>query len=343
LYAKAVKRKLRRDVGALMKRLERRVFLHLVTSAAAMPLLLRMAGAQTYPARPVHIISGFAAGGGVDITARLIGQWLSERLGQNFIVENRPGADGNIGTELVVNAPADGYTLLLAAVPNAVNATLYPNLKFNFIRDIAPVAGIIHVPMVMLVNPSVPARTVPEFITYAKANPGKINMASAGTGSAPHMAGELFNAMAGINMVHVPYRGQGPALADLLGGQVQVYFSTSPGTADYIRTGKLRALAVTTASQAEVLHDLPFVGNFLSGYEASQWYGVGAPRRTPVELVERLNREINAAFADGNMKARFADIGGEPLAGSPAEFAKLIADETEKWAKVVKLTGLTPQ
>jgi tripartite-type tricarboxylate transporter receptor subunit TctC len=323
--------------------MKRRVFLHLATSAAAMPLWLRMAGAQTYPTRPVHIIGGFVAGGGVDITARLIGQWLSERLGQNFVIENHPGADGNIGTELVVNASPDGYTLLLAAVPNAVNATLYPNLKFNFIRDIAPVAGIIRVPMVMLVNPSVPARTVPEFITYAKANPGKINMASAGTGSAPHMAGELFNAMAGINMVHVPYRGQGPALADLLGGQVQVYFSTSPGTADYIRTGKLRALAVTTPSQAEVLRDLPAVGDFVPGYEASQWYGVGAPRRIPVEIVERLNREINAAFADRNMKARFADIGGEPLAGSPAEFAKLIADETEKWAKVVKFTGLTPQ
>jgi tripartite-type tricarboxylate transporter receptor subunit TctC len=323
--------------------MKRRVFLLLATSAAAMPLWQRMAGAQTYPARPVHIIGGFAAGGGVDITARLIGQWLSERLGQNFVIENRPGADGNIGTELVVNASPDGYTLLLAAVPNAVNATLYPNLKFNFIREIAPVAGIIRVPMVMLVNPSVPARTVPEFITYAKANPGKINMASAGTGSAPHMAGELFNAMAGINMVHVPYRGQGPALADLLGGQVQVYFSTSPGTADYIRTGKLRALAVTSLSQAAVLRDLPSVGDFVPGYEASQWYGLGAPRQTPAEIVERLNREINAAFADRNMKARFADIGGEPLAGSPAEFAKLIADETEKWAKVVKFTGLTPQ
>jgi tripartite-type tricarboxylate transporter receptor subunit TctC len=321
---------------------KRRVFLLLAASAAAVPWL-RIAAAQTYPARPVHVIAGFAAGGGVDITARLIGQWLSERLGQSFVIENRPGADGNIGTEVVVNAPADGYTLLLATVPNAVNATLYPKLNFNFIRDIAPVSGIIRVPMVVLVHPSVPARTIPEFIAYAKANPGKVNMASAGTGSAPHMAGELFNAMAGISLVHVPYRGQGPALADLLGGQVQVLFATSPGTADYIRTGKLRALAVTSPSQAEVLRDLPSVGDFVSGYEASQWYGLGAPKRTPVDIIERLNREINAAFSDRNMKARFADIGGEPLAGSPAEFAKLIADETEKWAKVVKFTGLTPQ
>jgi tripartite-type tricarboxylate transporter receptor subunit TctC len=321
---------------------KRRVFLLLAASAAAVPWL-RIAAAQTYPARPVHVIAGFAAGGGVDITARLIGQWLSERLGQSFVIENRPGADGNIGTEVVVNAPADGYTLLLATVPNAVNATLYPKLNFNFIRDIAPVSGIIRVPMVVLVHPSVPARTIPEFIAYAKANPGKVNMASAGTGSAPHMAGELFNAMAGISLVHVPYRGQGPALADLLGGQVQVLFATSPGTADYIRTGKLRALAVTSPSQAEVLRDLPSVGDFVSGYEASQWYGLGAPKRTPVDIIERLNRDINAAFSDRNMKARFADIGGEPLAGSPAEFAKLIADETAKWAKVVKFTGLTPQ
>jgi tripartite-type tricarboxylate transporter receptor subunit TctC len=228
-------------------------------------------------------------------------------------------------------------------VPNAVNATLYQKLNFNFIRDIAPVAGIIRVPMVVLVHPSVPARTIPELIAYAKANPGKINMASAGTGSAPHMAGELFNVMAGVNMVHVPYRGQGPALVDLLGGQVQVLFATSPGTTDYIRTGKLRALAVTTASRAAVLPDLPTVADFVPGYDASQWYGVGAPKRTPAEIVDKLNREINAAFADSTMKARFADLGGEPLAGSPGEFGKLIADETEKWAKVVKLAGIPPQ
>jgi tripartite-type tricarboxylate transporter receptor subunit TctC len=323
-----------------MTKLSRRRFLHLTAGAAAVPAVPPFARAQTYPTRPVHIIAGFAAGGGVDITARLIGQWLSERLGQSFVTENRPGADSNIGTEAVVNAPPDGYTLLLATVPNAVNATLYQKLNFNFIRDIAPIAGIIRVPMVVLVHPSVPARTVPEFIAYAKANPGKINMASAGTGSAPHMAGELFNVMARVTMVHVPYRGQGPALTDLLGGQVQVLFATAPGTIDYIRTGKLRALAVTTASHAEVLRDLPTVGDFVPGYEANQWYGVVAPQRTPVEIVDKLNKEINAALADTAMKARFADIGGEPLAGSPGEFGKLIADETEKWAKVIKFVGI---
>jgi tripartite-type tricarboxylate transporter receptor subunit TctC len=323
-----------------MTKLSRRQFLHVTAVAAAFAALPPFAKAQTYPARPVHIIAGFAAGGGVDITARLIGQWLSERFGQSFVIENRPGADGNLGTEAVVNAPPDGYTLLLATVPNAVNATLYQKLNFNFIRDIAPVAGIIRVPMVVLVHPSVAARTIPEFIIYAKANPGKINMASAGTGSAPHMAGELFNVMAGVNMVHVPYRGQGPALADLLGGQVQVLFATAPGTTDYVRTGRLRALAVTTSTQAEVLRDLPTVGNFVPGYEANQWYGIGAPQRTPVEIVDKLNKEINAAFANTAMKARFADVGGEPLAGSPAEFGKLIADETEKWAKVIKFVGI---
>jgi tripartite-type tricarboxylate transporter receptor subunit TctC len=324
-------------------KLPRRQFLHLAAGAAALPAMSAIAGAQTYPSRPVHIIAGFAAGGGVDITARLIGQWLSERLGQNFIIENRPGAGGNLGTETVVNAQPDGYTLLLATVPNAVNATLYDKLNFNFIRDTAPVAGIIRVPMVILVNPSVPANTVPEFIAYAKANPGKVNMASAGTGSAPHMAGELFNVMAGVNMVHVPYRGQGPALVDLLGGQVQVLFATSPGTTEYIRTGKLRALAVTTAARAEVLPDLPTLGDFVSGYQASQWYGVGAPKSTPVEIVNKLNKEINSAFADPRMKARFADIGGEALAGSPSEFGMFIIEETEKWAKVVKFAGMKPE
>ena len=323
--------------------LPRRRFLHLAVSAAALPAMSRIARSQTYPTRPVHLIAGFAAGGGVDITARLIGQWLSERLGQNFVIENRPGAGGNLGTETVVNAPPDGYTLLLATVPNAVNATLYENLNFNFIRDTAPVAGIIRVPMVILVHPSVPAKTVPEFITYAKANSGKVNMASAGTGSAPHMAGELFNVMAGINMVHVPYRGQGPALIDLLGGQVQVLFATTPGTTEYISTGKLRALAVTTASRAEVLPDLPTVADFVSGYEASQWYGVGAPKRTPAEIVDKLSKEISAAFADPRMKARFADIGGEALAASPSEFGTFIAEETAKWAKVVKFAGMKPE
>jgi tripartite-type tricarboxylate transporter receptor subunit TctC len=323
--------------------LSRRTLLHFALGAAALPTVSRIARAQAYPTRPVHIISGFAAGGGVDITARLIGQWLAERLGQNFVVEDRPGADGNVGTEVVVRASPDGYTLLLATVPNAVNATLYPHLSFNFIRDTAPISGVIRVPMVVLVHPSLPASTIPELITYAKANPGKISVASAGTGSAPHIASELFKAMAGVEMVHVPYRGQGPALADLLGGQVQVYFATSPGTIDYIRTGKLRALAATTRSRAEVLRDLPTVGDFLSGYEANQWYGVAAPKRTPVEIIDRLNREINEAFNDPTMRMRFADIGGEPLAGSPAEFATLIQDETGKWAKVVKFAGVPLQ
>ena len=324
-------------------KLPRRQFLHLAAAAAALPAVSRIAAAQAYPTRVVHIVVGFAAGGGVDITARLIGQWLSERLGQSFVIDNRPGAGGNIGTETVVNAPADGYTLLLATVPNAVNATLYDKLNFNFVRDIAPVAGIIRVPQVVLVHPSVPAKTVPKLIAYAKANPGRVNMASAGNGSAPHMAGELFNVMAGVNMVHVPYRGQGPALTDLLGGQVQVLFATTPGTTDYVKTGKLRALAVTTASRAEVLPDVPTVGDFVAGYEASQWYGVGAPRNTPAEIIDRLNQEINAALADPKMKARFSDIGGEPLAGSPAAFGKLIAEETEKWGKVVRAANLKPE
>jgi tripartite-type tricarboxylate transporter receptor subunit TctC len=323
--------------------LRRRSFLYLAASAAALPATSLIARAQTYPNRPGRIISGFTAGGGVDITARLIAQWFSERLGQNFIVEDKPGAGGNLGTELVVNSAPDGYTLLLATVPNAVNATLYDNLKFNFIRDIAPVGGIIRVPMVMLVNPSVPAKTVAEFIAYAKANPDKVNMASAGNGSAPHMAGELFNYMAGVKMVHVPYRGQGPALTDLLGGQVQVLFATTPGTSDYIKSGKLRALAVTTASRIAMLPDVPTVGDFVKGYEASQWYGIGAPKGTPSAIVDTLNKEINAALTDPKMKSRFVAIGGEPLPDSPAEFGKLIAEETVKWAKVVKATGMKPQ
>src|SRR5438105_12811456 len=279
-------------------RFPRRRFLRVGAAAAALPALSRRSCAKTYPARPVRIIAGFAAGGGVDITARIIGQWLSDRLGQSFVTENRPGAGGNIATEIVVNAPPDGHTLLLATLPNAVNATLYENLAFNFIRDIAPVAGIIRVAMVVLVHPSVPANTLPEFLAYVKSNPDKVNMASAGTGSAPHMAGELFNFMAGTRMVHVPYRGQGPALTDLLGGQVQVLFATTPGTTDYIRTGQLRGVAVTTASRVEVLPDLPTVGEFVPGYEASQWYGIGAPRRTPAAIIDRLNKEINAALTD---------------------------------------------
>ena len=321
----------------------RRQFLKLAAAVAAAPAFPRLASALDYPTRPVRIVVGFTAGGGVDITARLTGQWLSERLGQSFFIENRPGAGGNIGTELVVNATADGYTLLLATVPNAVNASLYEKLNFDFIRDIAPVAGVIRVPMVILLNPSVPAKTVAEFIDYAKANPGKINMASAGNGTAPHMAGELFKMMAGVNLVHIPYRGQAPALTDLLGGQVQVLFATAPGTTDYIVTGKLRALAVTTASRAELLPDLPPVGDFVPGYETSQWYGICAPKNTPAEIVDKLNKEINAGIADPGMKARFAAIGGEPLPGSPADFGRLIAEETEKWAKVVRAAGIKPE
>ena len=319
----------------------RRHLFELIAGILGCPMLSRVATAETgYPSRPVRIVAGFAAGGGVDITTRLIGQWLTDRLGQPFLVENRTGADGNIATEAVVNAAADGYTLLLATLPNAVNASLYPRLKFNFLRDIAPVAGVIRVPMVALVHPSLPVKSILDLIAYAKDNPDKINMASAGIGSAPHMAGELFNAMAGTKMVHVPYRGQSQALTDLLGGQVQILFAAAPGTADYIRSGKLRALAVTSASQADVLKDLPAVASFLRGYEASQWYGIAAPAKTPPEIVARLNTEINAAFADGAMQARFAAIAGEPMPGRPVDFAKLIADETEKWAKVVASAGL---
>jgi tripartite-type tricarboxylate transporter receptor subunit TctC len=323
---------------AIMKRRE---FLRLAGAAASLPAVLHRASAQTpYPTRPVRILAGFSPGGGVDITARLMGQWLSERLGQPFVTENRPGADGNIATEAVVNAPPDGHTLLLATLPNAVNAALYPHLKFVFLRDIAPVAGVIRVPMVVLVHPSLPVKTIAELIAYAKANPGKINMASAGTGSAPHMAGELFNAMAGTKMVHVPYRGQGPALSDLLGGQVQILFAAAPGTIDYTKNGSLRALAVTAPTQDEVLKQLPTVASSLPGYEASQWYGIAAPRQTPADIVERLNKEINASFADSAMKAKFAAISGDPLPGSPAAFGALISEETEKWAKVVQFSGI---
>jgi len=323
--------------GANMRR---RYFLKVVGGAAMLPTLSLLARAETYPSRPVRIIAGFAAGGGVDISARLIGQWLGERLGQPFVTENRTGADGNIATEAVVNAPADGYTLLLATLPNAVNASLYPHLKFDFIRDIAPVGGVVRVPMVVLVHPSVPANNIPELIAYGKANPGKLNLASAGTGSAPHMAAELFNFMAGVNMQHVPYRGQSPALSDLIGGQVQILFAAAPGTVDYIRSGKLRALAVTSATGADVLRDLPTIASSIPGYEASQWYGIAAPKNTPADIIGRLNKEINASFADTAMVSRFAAISGEPLGGTPEQFGKLIADETEKWAKVVKFAGI---
>ena len=320
--------------------MKRRQFLRSITGAAGLAVLPRARAQDAYPNRPARILAGFAAGGGVDITARLMGQWLNTRVGQPFVVENRTGADGNIATEAVIKAPADGYTLLLATLPNAVNASLYPRLNFVFLRDIAPVAGIIRVPMVVLVHPALPATSLGGLIAYAKENSGKVNMASAGTGSAPHVAGELFNAMAGVNMVHVPYRGQGPALTDLIGGRVQILFATAPGTVDFIKSGKLRALGVTSPTQAEVLKELPTVASAVPGYEASQWYGLAAPARTPADIVERLNKESNAAFTDAAMKARFAAISGEPIEGTPAQFGRLIADETEKWAKVVKFAGL---
>jgi tripartite-type tricarboxylate transporter receptor subunit TctC len=307
---------------------------------AALPTVSRFACAQAYPTRPVRLIAPFAPAGASDITARLIGQWLSERLGQQFVIDNRPGAGGNIGTEAVVRAPADGYTLLLCGAFSAINATLYDKLNFNFIRDIAPVASIIRAPFVMAVNPTVPAKTVPEFILYANANSGKISMASVGIGSGTHMAGELFKMMAGVNMVHVPYRGGGPALTDLLGGQVQVMFVTTVSSIEHINTGRLRALAVTTMSRAEALPDLPTMDSFLPGYEASVLQGIGAPKNTPVEVIDKLNKEINAGLADPKLKARLADVGGTPLVGSAADFGRLIADETEKWGKVVKFVGI---
>jgi tripartite-type tricarboxylate transporter receptor subunit TctC len=321
-------------------KLPRRRFLHLTAGAAALPAVSRFAWAQAYPTRPVRLIVPFAAGGSTDITARLMGQWLSERLGQPFVTENRPGAGTNIGTEAVVRAPPDGYTLLLVGPPSAINATLYDKLNFNFIRDIAPVAGVIRVPNVMVVNPSVPAKTVPEFIAYAKTNPRKVNMASSGNGTSPHVAGELFKLMSGVDLVHVPYRGGAPALTDLIAGQVQVYFATTPASIEYIRAGTLRALAVTTAARSEALPDVPTVGEFVPGYEASGWFGVGAPKSTPAEIIDKLNREINAGLADAKIKERLVDLGGTVLALSPAEFGKLIADETEKWGKVIRATNI---
>jgi tripartite-type tricarboxylate transporter receptor subunit TctC len=324
-------------------KLPRRRFLHLAAGAASLPAVSRIAWAQSYPSRPVRLIVGFPAGGPGDLVARLIGQWLSERLGQQFVIENRPGAGSNIGTEVVVNAPPDGYTLLFATSPNAINATLYEKLNFNFIRDITPVAGLIRVPNVMEVNPSVPVHTVPEFIAYAKANPGKINMASGGNGSTPHVSGELFKMMTGVNLVHVPYRGAAPAVTDLLGGQVQVMFDLMSSAIGHIRAGKLRALAVTTATRSEVLPDIPTVGDFVPGYEASTWQGVGAPKNTPAEIVDKLNKEINAGLADRKLKTRLADLGATVLPGSPAEFGKLIAEETEKWGKVIRSANIKPE
>ena len=288
----------------------------------------------------MRIIAPVAPAGATDILARLMGQWLSERLGQSFVIENRPGGGNNIGTEAVVRAPADGHTLLMAATPNAVNATLYDKLSFNFLRDIAPVASVIRAPYVIAVNPTVAAKTIPELIAYAKANPGKLSMGSTGTGSGAHMAGELFKMMAGVDMVHVPYRGGGAGLTDLLGGQVQVMFVSTVSSIEHIKTGRLRALAVTTATRSDEMPDIPTVGEFLLGYEASAWFGVGAPKNTPSQIIDKLNEAINAGLADPKIKARLADLGGTALVGSPAEFGKLIADETEKWGKVVKFTGI---
>jgi tripartite-type tricarboxylate transporter receptor subunit TctC len=326
--------------------LPRRHLLHFAAGVAALPVLARAATrparAQSYPTQPVRIVVGFAAGGSTDIVARLMGQWLSARLGQQFIVENRPGAGTNIATEAVVNAPADGHTLLMVSPSNAVNASLYDKLNFIFVRDIAPVAGVTRVANVMVVNPSVPARTVPEFIAYAKANPDRINMASGGTGSSNHMSGELFKLMTGVRMVHVPYRGGSPALADIVGGQVQALFIAVPSSIEYIRAGKLRALAVTTAERSQALPDLPTIAEFVPGYEESNWWGFGAPRNTPAAVVDKLNREINAALADPGIKARLAELGGTVLTGSPADFGNLIAAETEKLGRVVRFANMKP-
>jgi tripartite-type tricarboxylate transporter receptor subunit TctC len=324
--------------------LARRQFLGLAAGVAVPPAAaLTQAWAQTYPARPVRLIVGFAPGGAQDILARLIGPFLSERLGQPFIIENRPGGGGNIATEAAVRAAPDGYTLVLVGPPNAINATLYDNLAFNFIRDIAPVAGIVQVPNIMEVNPSVPARTVPEFIAYAKANPGKLSMASAGVGTGPHVSGELFKMMTGVDIVHVPYRGGGPALSDMLGGQVQVMFDAMLSSIEHVRAGQLRPLAVTTKTRSAALPEVPTVADFVPGYEASAWYGIGAPKSTPTEVVERLNKTIDAAFSDPRIATRLAELGGMPMRMTPAEFGKFIADETAKWAEVVRFAGAKPE
>ncbi len=321
-------------------KLPRRQFLHLAAGIAAPSVVPRFAWAETYPSRPVHWIVATAPGGGNDIFARLMGQWLSERLGQPFIVENRPGAGNNVGTEAVVRAAPDGYTLLFASSNNASNAALYGNLNFDFARDIAPVAGLTRTTLVMVVHPSVTAKTVPEFIAYAKANPSKVNMASAGTGGIGHLAGELFIMMSGVNLVHVPYRGNGPALSALLGGEVQVLFPSLASAIEFIKTGQLRALGVTSATRSAAIPDLPSVGEFVTGYEVSTWYGVGAPTGTPAEVIDKLNQEINVGLADPELKARFADLGDVPMPMTPAEFGKLIADDTEKFSKVVKFANI---
>jgi len=324
-------------------KLPRRQFLHLAAGAAALPTVCHFAWAQSYPSRPVHLIVGYAPGGGNDIVARLMGQWLSQRTGQSFIVENRPGAATNVATEAVVNAAPDGYTLLLSGLPNAINATLYDHLNFDFIRDIAPVASVAATTLVMVVNPSLSAKTVPEFIDFARTNRGAVNMATDGNGSVPHLAGELFKAMADVSMLNVPYRGTSPSIAALLGGQVQVFFASLPGSIEFIRAGKLRALGVTAAVRSNALPDIPTVGEFVHGYEASLWYGIAAPKKTPANVIDALNREINAGLADPQMRARFADLGSTPNPGSPADFGKLIADETEKWGKIIRAGNIKPE
>ena len=323
-------------------KLARRTFVYLALGAAVLPLVPRNASGQIYPTRPVRLICAFPAGGPNDTLARLIGQWLSERLGRPFVVENRPGAATNIATEAVVRAPPDGYTLLLVAQVNAINVTLYERLNFNFIHDIAAVAGIMRVPSILEVNPSVPVHTVPEFIAYAKANPGRLNMASAGNGTSSHLSGELFKIMTGVDILHVPYRGAAAALTDLIAARVQVYFDLMPNSIAHVRSGKVRPLAITTTTRSGALPDLPSVGDFVPGYEVNTWFGVGAPRGTPADIVDKLNEEINAALADPQMKARLAELGGTVLAGTPADFEKLIADETEKWARVIRAANIKP-
>jgi tripartite-type tricarboxylate transporter receptor subunit TctC len=324
-------------------KLPRRQFLHLAAGAAALLPMPRIARAQTYPARPVRIVVGFPPGGPNDILARLSGQWLSDRLGQPFLIENRPGAGSNVATEAVVRAPPDGYTLLLAGLPNAVNDTLYPKLNFSFVRDIAPVASLIRSPNVMVVNPLFPARTVPEFIAYAKSNPGKINFASAGNGTGQHIFGELFKMMTGVNMLHVPYRGAAPALTDMIGGQVQVMFDAIPSCIAYIRGGQLRALAVTSSTRSGALPEVPTVGDFVPGFEGGGWFGIVAPKGTPAEIIDKLNKETNAGLGDQTIKARLVDLGGRLLPLSPVEFGKLISDEAEKWAKVIRAANIKPE
>ncbi len=326
-----------------MKLTHRRQFLQLAAGAAALPAVSKIAQAQAYPTRPVHLIVGFAPGGSTDITARLIGQWLSERLGQSVVVENRPGAGTNIATEAVVRSSPDGYTLLMVAPSATINVTLYDKLNFVFLRDIAPVASVVRQTQIVVANPSFTAKTIPELIAYAKANPGKITMASAGIGSVGHLAGELFKMMAGVDFVHVPYRGAGPALTDLIGGQVMISFAGLAGSIEYVKSGKLRALAVTAANRSEALPDVPTVGEVVSGYEASDWFGVVAPKNTPASIIDKLNKEVNESIADPKLVARFAQLGGTPLALTPAGFGKLLADETEKWGKVIKAANIKPE